>query len=695
MAATTSEAETRGLLEKARALFRQPRTSGLRVLPRTADEEALARRAWRLLAEQMRLAKQGTSVSTTVSTSLDKDKASSSSSSSSSDTTNTLNDPTSSTSQSIAPVVFWGMASELMQLKYLDPENDEVVGRKVIKLRWQFRHCPTAREQHDREQRRGRVSGPLPNSTEGAAPAPTVDDAPQRKMRSPDVTFEQARLQLPFVDRTTLSVERDVLPAIFAHTHSKKMYANDLGDGSFLRLEYRRPAPRHSPLYGEMQWVACVENDHVSIPLVFPGPVLPDESCIEFRFVFQGPHSEYFIPPQYRSLPRLPLLIDAGANPWDTNLGDRIRRAAHYGVIQSLFLSTTVEESADMIKLCHRFPNSVFCSVGVHPVAACSTDARKLQLLFPLLKKNPDTVVAVGECGLDEERAPQWAANWNEAHPDAAEPLTAEKLLDMQEELWVSQLHTAAANNLPVILHIRGAHERALRVLEEHAPRLKRGGVINCFSGTVTEMKTYIRLGFHIGITGLVCHDKRADNLLEALKSLPLDRLILSTDCPHLVPKTMPRPHPKQCEMGFLPYVLVKVAEEMGLGVLEVADAATENTRRLFALPRILSRPGQPGSGSLVSAHLLHDLLHPAKVTSAEDTQPPPPTPATAAAAGDATRVQVPTSASVNADDDPTTFVYQGVSHKVTPEKKLLLVKQQTLLPEAAFAELLQDLLRI
>jgi hypothetical protein len=181
-------------------LFRQPKTNGsMRVLSRPASDGELARRSWKLIAEQMRRAKQGGE--STASTSMPAAASATGPGGAVVDPHATVD----ATQSRLAPVVFWGMASELMQLKYLDPENDEVVGPKTIKLRWQFHHTPVAGESHATA-----VHGHN-NDNE--------DDGNENS----HVHARQVRLQLPFKDRTTLSVTRDVLPHIFAHTRKKAM----------------------------------------------------------------------------------------------------------------------------------------------------------------------------------------------------------------------------------------------------------------------------------------------------------------------------------------------------------------------------------------------------------------------------------------------------------------------------------------
>ena len=143
---------------------------------------------------------------------------------------------------------------------------------------------------------------------------------------------------------------------------------------------------------------------------------------------------------------------------------------------------------------------------------------------------------------------------------------------------------------MPVILHVRDAHEDALRILRWH-PARKLGGVIHCFYGSKEIAEQYLKQGYHFGIGGSVLQlEERAKDLWKAIPCIPLDRILLETDAPFILPYCKDVIQPKLLRRArntslILPAVIKKIAEFMGLPVYEVEQATTENTIRLFNLP--------------------------------------------------------------------------------------------------------------
>ena len=141
-----------------------------------------------------------------------------------------------------------------------------------------------------------------------------------------------------------------------------------------------------------------------------------------------------------------------------------------------------------------------------------------------------------------------------------------------------------------MILHVRDAHEDALRILKWH-PARKLGGVIHCFYGSNEIAEQYLKLGYHIGIGGSVLQlEERAKDLWEAIPHIPLDRILVETDAPFILPYCKDVIQPKLLRRArntslILPAVIKKIAELKGISADEVEKATTENTIRLFSLP--------------------------------------------------------------------------------------------------------------
>jgi TatD DNase family protein len=204
----------------------------------------------------------------------------------------------------------------------------------------------------------------------------------------------------------------------------------------------------------------------------------------------------------------------------------------------------------------------MYAPAGVHPHHANEYSQRVNQVLTDLLEK--DSVVAVGECGLDYFR------NFSP--------------VDAQKHAFAAQLELAIASNMPVFLHQRDAHDDFLKILAPAMPKISQA-VAHCFTGTGPMLREYLDLGLYIGITGWICDERRGAELQEIVSEIPLDRLMLETDAPYLLPRSMtPRPKSRRNEPVYLAEVLKVVAHCMGRSETEVAAAATGNAIRFFKL---------------------------------------------------------------------------------------------------------------
>lgn len=259
-------------------------------------------------------------------------------------------------------------------------------------------------------------------------------------------------------------------------------------------------------------------------------------------------------------------LIDIGANlthdSFDEDRDEVIERAIAAGVDRFIITGSSEQGSKDACALASLRPGVMYATAGVHPHHASEYSMRVESTLSQLL--NNESVVAVGECGLDYFR------NFSP--------------VDAQRNAFSAQLDLAAKTNLPVFLHQRDAHDDFVEIL---APAFSdiSGGVAHCFTGTESMLKEYLEIGLHIGITGWICDERRGAQLQEIVGEIPLDRLMLETDAPYLLPRSLkPRPKTRRNEPVYLPEVLRVVSECMGHPESVVASASTENALRLFSL---------------------------------------------------------------------------------------------------------------
>ena len=230
----------------------------------------------------------------------------------------------------------------------------------------------------------------------------------------------------------------------------------------------------------------------------------------------------------------------------------------------------SLQSCEEVLQLCSEYPGRIFPAIGVHPTRSIFekwSDRNKL-----VEYANTLGVIAIGEIGLD------YHYKREEQH----------RLI---QHIWfLYQLKLAWKMKLPVILHIRDAHEDALRILRWH-PARKLGGVIHCFYGSTEIAEQYLKLGYHIGIGGsLLQVEERAKDLWEAIPHIPLDKILLETDAPFILPYCKDVITPKLLRRArntslILPVVIKKIAELKGISADEVEQATIENTIRLFNLP--------------------------------------------------------------------------------------------------------------
>jgi TatD DNase family protein len=253
----------------------------------------------------------------------------------------------------------------------------------------------------------------------------------------------------------------------------------------------------------------------------------------------------------------IPVLVDIGANlthaSFQDDLPEVLARAREAGV-EVIVTGTTVEDSRRALEL------GLPCTAGVHPHHARECGPQTIPQLRELAKD--PRVVAIGECGLDFNR------NYS-PHPD-------------QEKWFVAQIELALSLKRPLFLHSRDAHPRFAEILKSENVQQ---AVAHCFTGQREELRACLDLGLYVGITGWICDERRGRHLVELVREIPRDRLLLETDAPYLTPRDLhPQPKARRNEPAFLPHVARAVARALGRPAEEVAAETTRNARALFGL---------------------------------------------------------------------------------------------------------------
>ncbi|MDR2216579.1 MAG: TatD family hydrolase [Nevskiaceae bacterium] len=262
-----------------------------------------------------------------------------------------------------------------------------------------------------------------------------------------------------------------------------------------------------------------------------------------------------------------PELIDIGANLGHESFRDDLHavltRAGQVGVHRLIVTGTSIEATQSAIALHRQWPQRLFATAGVHPHHASNLDDDALAALSALARD--EAVVAIGECGLDYFR---------DFSPREA-----------QREAFHRQLELAAGLGKPVFLHQRDAHQDFLAILKEHRANLS-GGVAHCFTGNAQEMEDYLALDLAIGITGWICDERRGQHLLPLIPMIPAGQLMIETDAPYLLPRTLrPAPKTRRNEPSWLPEVARVVAQARGESVTALAEHTTATAAKFFALP--------------------------------------------------------------------------------------------------------------
>jgi TatD DNase family protein len=259
-------------------------------------------------------------------------------------------------------------------------------------------------------------------------------------------------------------------------------------------------------------------------------------------------------------------LIDIGSNlTHDSFTADRdavMARALQAGVRRQIITGADLVSSHQAAALAEQHPARLWSTAGVHPHHARSfAGSQRAELIELLLLKQ---VVAVGECGLDYFR--------NLSPPDT------------QRQAFIAQLEIAAQIHKPVFLHQRDAHGDFTAILRDFAGSLK-GGVAHCFTGGAAELEVYLALGLYIGITGWACDERRGLELRSSVARIPLERLLIETDAPYLLPRNMdPKPKSRRNEPCYLPHIAATVASLRGETLETIGAATTRNAVALFGL---------------------------------------------------------------------------------------------------------------
>jgi TatD DNase family protein len=277
-------------------------------------------------------------------------------------------------------------------------------------------------------------------------------------------------------------------------------------------------------------------------------------------------------------------LVDIGVNlthkQFDQDRDKVIESARKAGVCQLITTGTSLAGSKAGIALAKRHPGVVWATAGCHPHEALRHDSEHAILELRALA-NQTEVMAVGECGLDYER--------NFSSPE------------VQRRVFASQIRNMLGLNKPLFLHERGAADDFLAELDKY--RRQDGtypfrAVVHCFTSNVGTLEQYVSRGLFIGITGWICDDRRGRDLQKDVKRIPIDRLMVETDAPFLMPPGLIQLrdtfrsdsvgyHATRNEPRHLPSVIRRLAKCLGWDELALGAKTAATARKFFGLPDV------------------------------------------------------------------------------------------------------------
>ena len=242
---------------------------------------------------------------------------------------------------------------------------------------------------------------------------------------------------------------------------------------------------------------------------------------------------------------------------FDADLGALLPELYASGVELIIDPGCDVKSSRAAIALAEEY-SFVYAAVGIHPEEAAKAQDGDVDKLRQWIQSE-EKVVAVGEVGLDY--------HW----PEPAR--------DVQQAVFIDMVKLAVELDVPIIIHDREAHGDTLDILRQYGKGIR--GVFHCYSGSLEMTDELLRMGFYFGFDGPLTYpnSKRAKRVAS---HLPLDRMLIETDCPYLTPQAH---RGQRNEPAYVHYVAEEIAALRGIDAAEVARATTENAKRLFAIP--------------------------------------------------------------------------------------------------------------
>ena len=245
---------------------------------------------------------------------------------------------------------------------------------------------------------------------------------------------------------------------------------------------------------------------------------------------------------------------------FDKDLDEVINRAVANKITKFGLICSRMSDVNKLLKIYEQYSKNMFYTIGVHPHHANEINDDYLKKLKNVITTNNPH--AIGETGLDFFR----------------------NLSTYEQQIYVfeEQIKIAIDTNKPLFLHQRDSHDDFIKILRKYSSDISKA-VVHCFTGTQEQLDDYLELDCYIGVTGWICDEKRNVELRKTIKNIPLEKLMIETDCPYLIPKNLvEKPKNNRNEPSNLNHIINEIAELMEIDIDILRKQTFENTINYF-----------------------------------------------------------------------------------------------------------------
>ena len=245
---------------------------------------------------------------------------------------------------------------------------------------------------------------------------------------------------------------------------------------------------------------------------------------------------------------------------FDNDLDEVIDRAVANNITKFGLICSRLSDLDKLLEIYNRYSKDMFFTIGIHPHHANEINKEYLEKLKEVINKNNPH--AIGETGLDFFR----------------------NLSTYEEQIFAfeEQIRIAIDTNKPLFLHQRDSHDDFIKILRKYSSDINKS-VVHCFTGTQEQLEDYLELDCYIGVTGWICDEKRNIELRKTIKNIPLERLMIETDCPYLIPKDLPnKPKNNRNEPASLSHIAKVIAILMDVDELKLREQTFHNSKSFF-----------------------------------------------------------------------------------------------------------------